>query len=265
MNVLVQNNPTADVLMVSMRSMGYTFESAVADIIDNSITAESNQIKLFFPIDPSDCYVAICDNGHGMSKEDLIDAMKYGSENKANERHSKDLGRFGLGLKSASLSQCRRLTVASKKDDIISAFIWDIDVISENKGWYMIECNSEQISQIKQISYLDDLDSGTIVLWEKFDFIKKSSGNVYAELSKYKDTTEKYLSLIFHRYLNKGNNEKISININNYSLTGLDPFLEDHPKTNIRRKVVIAIEDSNGTERNISVQPYILPFQKDLT
>ena len=113
MNNLRENKPTADILMMSMRAMGYSFESAVADIVDNSISAEAKRISIRF---------AICDDGHGMSSEELFDAMKYGSEQKRTGRSESDLGRFGLGLKSASLSQCRKLTVASKKDGHISAY-----------------------------------------------------------------------------------------------------------------------------------------------
>ena len=165
MNNLRENKPTADILMISMRAMGYSFESAVADIIDNSISASATNVFLKFPIDPMDCYIAICDDGYGMSKEELFDAMKYGSEQKRGQRAADDLGRFGLGLKAASLSQCRRLTVASKKDGIISAYIWDLDVILEKKDWYIIECSEYDISGIREISWLDNIDSGTVVVW----------------------------------------------------------------------------------------------------
>ena len=146
MENLRENRPTADILMTSMRAMGYSFESAISDIVDNSVSASARNIWLRFPVDPSDCYIAICDDGYGMNKEELFDAMKYGSEQKRGHRAADDLGRFGLGLKAASLSQCRRLTVASKKDGIVSAYIWDLDVVLEKKDWYMIECSSYGIS-----------------------------------------------------------------------------------------------------------------------
>ncbi len=265
MNNLCENKPTADVLMISMRAMGYSFESAIADIVDNSVSADAKNIWLSFPNDPMDCYIAICDDGYGMDKDELFDAMKYGSEKKREGRSSNDLGRFGLGLKSASLSQCRRLTVASKKDGNISAYIWDLDIITEKQDWYMVDCSPEQIKQIKRIDWLNNIDSGTVVVWEEFDFIKKSSGNVYSELSKLQESTSNYLSLIFHRYINRPSATKIAIKINNYELQGVDPFLENHPKTNVRRKIEIPVEDSNGIERIVSVQPYVLPFQKDLS
>ncbi len=265
MNNYLENNPSADILINSMRAMGYTFESAVADVIDNSVSVKANMIEIKFPVDPAECYVAICDNGKGMSREKLIEAMRYGSQVEGETRSEDDLGRFGLGLKAASLSQCRRLTVASKQDGEISALIWDLDVIGEKKGWYMVECTQEQISDIRFVSFLDDYESGTVVLWENFDLIEKSSGNVYAELNRLQDSTADYLSLIFHRYLNREGNAKVTIKVNNFTLKGLDPFLENHKKTNIRRRIEIPILDSKGIERYVSVQPYVLPFQKDLT
>lgn len=264
MDSYLENNPSADILMNSMRAMGYSFEAAIADVVDNSVAVKANTIQIKFPIDPSDCYVAICDNGAGMDRQKLIEAMKYGTEIEG-ERSTDDLGRFGLGLKAASLSQCRKLTVVSKKDGNMCAFSWDLDVVVDKKGWYMVECPADKIRDIKCVSFLDSYNTGTVVVWEEFDLIEKSSGNVYAELNRLQDVTANYLSLIFHRYLNRDSGNRISIKINNYELKGLDPFLENHKKTNIRRKIEIPVEDSNGAEQMITVQPYVLPFQKDLS
>lgn len=265
MSNLRENKPTADILMMSMRAMGYSFESAVADIIDNSISAESRQVVLRFAIDPSNLFVAICDDGHGMTSNELFDAMKYGSEQKRDGRSDTDLGRFGLGLKAASLSQCRKLTVASKKNGCVSAYIWDLDVVEEKKDWYIIECTEDQIAQIKSISWLDVVEHGTIVVWENFDLLEKSTGSVYSTLTRYQESLDQYLSLIFHRYLNRPKSTCVEISINNHKLSGLDPFLENHNKTNVRKRVQIPIMDSTGVERMVIVQPFVLPFQKDLT
>lgn len=265
MKNLKKNKPSADILMNSMRAMGYSFESAIADIIDNSVSAGAKSIQLRFPISPLECFVAICDDGCGMSREELFDAMKYGSEQKRDGRSDSDLGRFGLGLKAASLSQCRKLTVASKKNASVSAYVWDLDIIESEKDWYVIECSDQETKSIKFIDWLENVDSGTIVVWENFDLIEKSSGNIYAELNKYQESTASYLSLIFHRFLNKPGLNKLSIKVNNYELIGLDPFLENHNKTNIRRRIEIPVQDADGVERTVTVQPYVLPFQKDLS
>lgn len=124
---LTKNEPSAQELSNSMRCMGYSLESAIADIVDNSITAKATEIEIKFPVSPDEVCIAICDNGNGMTKEELFDAMKYGSTLKGKQRSEDDLGRFGMGLKSASHSQCRRLSVASKKNGNISAYVWDLD------------------------------------------------------------------------------------------------------------------------------------------
>ena len=260
-----ENEPTADVLMISMRAMGYSFESAVADIVDNSVAAGAKRIHIKFPIDPLDLYVAVCDDGCGMTSEELFNAMRYGSRRSDEERGPFDLGRFGLGMKSASLSQCRKLTVISKKSGKVSAFSWDLDIVEEKKEWLVAEYDAAQIEELRFVEWLEDKDSGTVVVWENFDIIEKSGGGVYSELTKYKDSVSNYLELIFHRFLNKTGDNQLEIMVNNYKLKGLDPFLENHNKTNIRRKVEIPIPDSKGVERYVVVQPFVLPFQKDLT
>lgn len=265
MSKLIENKPPADVLMISMRAMGYSFESAIADIIDNSISAHASEIAIYFPVTPSECFVAICDNGCGMNKTELFDAMKYGSEAKREGRANDDLGRFGLGLKAASLSQCRKLTVISKKDKEISAYIWDLDVIEERRDWYVVECEAKQISEMRFADYLDKYESGTVVFWEKFDMLEKTTGDIFGALNSHMEETSDYLSLIFHRFLNSKDKSAVRIKINNFQLQGFDPFLENHSKTNIRRKIKIMIPDSSGNDYVVSVQPYILPFQKDLS
>lgn len=260
-----ENKPTADVLMLSMRSMGYTFEAAIADIVDNSISAGASEIQIRFPVDPTDLFVAICDNGSGMNRDELFDAMKYGSSLKRGKRLKSDLGRFGLGLKSASLSQCRNLTVVSKKDGMLSAFTWNLDVVEEKKDWIILERDMKEIQSFKFIDYLYRKESGTIVIWEDFDIIKESSGNVYAELLEHQSETSDYLSLIFHRYLNKTGVNRLTIRINEYALKGLDPFLENHPKTTSRLPFPVIIKDKFGEEQKMTVQVFVLPFQKDLS
>ena len=267
---ILENRPTAEVLMVSMRAMGYSFEAAVADVIDNSISAAANRVHIGFPYSPADCFVTITDNGIGMTHDELFDAMKYGSLGKGAERSESDLGRFGLGLKAASLSQCRRLTVISKKDGMLSAMAWDLDEIEKNQDWTLIEYSSEDIVKLRHADLLDSLITGTVVIWENFDLIQKDigSGGIYSELQRLAEVTEDYLSLIYHRYLNKRPGEKaprLSIFINEHGINGLDPFLEQHKKTNQRRLIDIAVKDSNGVERHVLAQPYILPFQKDIS
>ena len=168
--------PDAPTLMWSTRAIGYTTPAAVADLIDNSVSANASRISIQF-MSGENCYVSILDDGNGMSKDELKIAMKYGSRNPLQERSTSDLGRFGLGLKTASLSQCKRLTVVSKKNDEISAYCWDLDHVLLAESWELLELEEEDILALPQIDALKQLSEGTIVLWDKLD--KIFAGEVY--------------------------------------------------------------------------------------
>jgi hypothetical protein len=257
------NVPRADALMGSMRSMGYSFESAIADVIDNSISANCSFVKLFFPKEITDkIAVGILDDGEGMPEDILFEAMRYGSGDAEIERDENDLGRFGLGMKSASLSQCRILTVASKFDNEISCFCWDFNYIKNTKDWIVKELSQEEIAQKTYIDNLKELDHGTLVIWEDFDILSKASdGLVFDSLKELELSVDNYLSLIFHRHINNG----LSIFVNNHKVKALDPFLETHKKTTTKKTRTIALKDSNNMERLIEIKPFILPFATDLS
>lgn len=259
------NIPQADFLMGAMRSMGYSFEAAIADIIDNSISANANNIQIKFPSNPTNCYVSILDDGSGMNRDTLFDAMKYGSNSCEQERAENDLGRFGLGMKAASLSQCKILTVVSKQNGVKSAYQWNYDIILDEKEWLVGELNVLEISMLPEIEELEMNNSGTLVIWQNFDILEKSSGDVYSSLKDFKVKIVDYLSLIFHRYLNGEAENKLNIKVNSLKIKGLDPFLEKHKKTNIRQEFNLAINDTKEIERYVIVQPYVLPYQKDLS
>lgn len=253
----ILNNPSPDVLMNSMRSIGYSFKTAVADIIDNSISAHANEIRIYTPIN-DDLFISFFDNGEGMVRDELLNAMKYGSDREC--YGVDDLGRFGLGLKSASLSQCRKLTVASKKDGVISAFRWDLDSVIETKRWDCLELENDEIKQLPMIKVLTEAEKGTLVVWQDFDIAyKKSNGHVRETLSEEVDEMEKHLSLVFHRFLSRSFNQ-IKIYINDDRIKGYDPFLEDHPKTDSQKPSIIKYENED-----IRIQQFILPHQNDLS
>ena len=106
--------PNASAMLESLRGLGYSPETALADTIDNSISAGATEVVLFFDWDGGNSSVAIVDNGRGMSPSELESAMHLGGTNPLVQRDSRDLGRFGLGMKTAAFSQCRRLTVLSR-------------------------------------------------------------------------------------------------------------------------------------------------------
>jgi hypothetical protein len=155
-------NPYAPILVESTRSLGHSFESALADIIDNSISKGAHQIDVNFQ--SADIpYLSVIDDACGMDETELISAMRYGSRNPLETRDENDLGRFGLGLKVASLSQCRILTVITKKNGKINAARWDLDYIIQKKDWVLISLDDDEIEKLQFIDLLKSRQSGTIV------------------------------------------------------------------------------------------------------
>lgn len=260
------NIPQADMLMGSMRSMGYSFESAIADVIDNSISANARTVRVFFPTSPLENQtVGILDDGVGMENEVLFEAMRYGSSSSEDIRKDNDLGRFGLGLKSASLSQCRILTVVSIFDDEISAYKWDYNYVKKTKNWTLLSLSKEDCSKLPYINYLKEQNCGTLVLWSDFDILSKANdGQVYNALDNLKEVVSSHMSLIFHRFMRRSKN-KIVMYVNNQKLKPLDPFLESHPKTTTLKEKTIAVNDSYGKEQHIHIKPFILPYLSDMS
>lgn len=262
------NPPSANILMNSMRSMGYSFEAAIADIVDNSISANASIIWIDFPVSSQkEPYVTVLDNGTGMSFDELLNAMKYGSQKDSYSEN--DLGRFGLGLKAASLSQCRKLTVASKQGNNINCLQWNLDVVIKNQSWDCIELSGEEYSELPGISKLKELQSGTLVIWQDFDEISKEYGSskpIFDVLSSYMDDAENHIRLVFHRFLNK-RVKPLKILINNREIVGLDPFLESsyNPKNDLKKESEFSVQYGDGKKAIVKMQACILPHQNDLT
>lgn len=251
--------PYAPTLIESTRAIGYSLEAAVADIIDNSIAAGASEVNLFFfPVDKE--YVAILDNGSGMDEKEITSAMQYGSKNPMDERSKEDLGRFGLGLKTASLSQCRILTVVTKKDGILLARRWDVDYVANTGKWTLLILDEDEILQLPHVEELLRYDSGTVVIWQNLDRLKAGEINFEQALGRKIDVVRAHLSLVYHRYLTgEVGVKKIEIQINNVKVEPIDPFLSS--------KSVQAMDDEILVVRgkHIEVRPYILPHISKMT
>lgn len=225
----IRSDPQASALMESTRSIGYNFNSAIADIIDNSIAAvPCNNIWIYSP--PNEIRVSILDDGHGMDPDTLQEAMRYGVDPN-NVREKTDLGRFGLGLKMASLSQCRQLSVVSKKNGIISACRWDLDYVISHNSWLLQILDYEDYSSLPQFDHLNELDSGTLVVWDKLDRLAGKSDNESEILRDYLEGSISYIGLYFHRFMDQSADSPISIYLNNRRIEPADPFLIHHPTT----------------------------------
>ncbi|MGO3792738.1 MAG: ATP-binding protein [Enterococcus gilvus] len=248
--------PNAASLIESMRSIGYSFETAIADIIDNSISAQATQIDIYYRQRNGQPYIQILDNGHGMNDFELLEAMRLGSKNPTEMRAKDDLGRFGLGLKSASFSQVRKLTVLSKKDEDIHSYQWDLDIVSETQNFNIRVLSNKEISRMPNIDYLLDKASGTVIQWEDFDRLTDSANDLTTELSRLMDKMIDHIALIFHRFLVK----KLKIFVNNERIIPKDPFLLNHLGTQERKSKKILIDGEV-----IMLHPYVLPHLSKLS
>lgn len=259
--------PDAPSMMWSTRAIGYTTEAAVADLIDNSITAGASKIEINYS-SYENGYISILDNGSGMFSSELIQAMKYGSTNPLEERSDLDLGRFGLGLKTASLSQCRQLTVASRKDGINSAYCWDLDhIMYEAKDWALLELDEEEIKELPQISKLEEQAEGTLVVWRKLDKICAGQEDKEEGLQTKILDVMKHLAMTFHRYLQGETGlKKLSIICNGNVLAPIDPFYTAKSTSMFSEPVHIKVKKNDTVyKETILITPYILPFPESLT
>ena len=259
--------PDAPTLMWSTRAIGYTTPAAVADLIDNSISANATNISIQF-VSGENCYISILDDGEGMSQDELKIAMKYGSSNPLQERSASDLGRFGLGLKTASLSQCKRLTVVSKKNGKTSAYCWDLDHVLFAESWELLELEQEDIMSLPQINTLTNLKEGTIVLWDKLDKIFAGDEDKEQGLLLRIKEVEEHLALTFHRYLQgEPGLKKISITSNGIPISPKDPFYIAKSDELPSEKIPVRYFSSKDTSSidNVTVTPYILPFSDTLS
>jgi hypothetical protein len=236
----------------SLRDIGYSFEVAVADLIDNSVTAKSSIIKILC-VSQKNLSFSLLDNGSGMSERELVEGMRMATKGPHAKRHKEDLGRFGLGLKTASFSQCRKLTVLSKKDGVLSARQWDLDYISKKNAWLLITPTN-----FKNFELYDELNaskSGTLICWEDIDRINKKdfSGSI--------ERLRKHLSLVFHRFLEKRQRfSPIKIYINNNKIIPFDPFNIDHPATQQAAAEKVVLFGST-----VNIQPFILPHHSKIS
>jgi len=242
-------------LIESMRDIGYSLETALADIIDNSITAKARSIRLLADTTSPDPSLAILDDGEGMMEDELLAAMRPGSRNPLEAREKDDLGRFGLGLKTASFSQCRMLTVASRRDGITCCARWNLDEVARTNQWLV-----EFLDDFAEVPWIDELgSSGTLVIWEALDRLVEGDGSDArsAFVSRIDDAAE-HLELVFHRYLaGERGISKVALFLNGRQLEPFDPFHSSHPATQAG-----PVEKIKSGGQEVEIQTFTLPHHK---
>ncbi|WP_199883763.1 ATP-binding protein [Anaerosinus massiliensis] len=250
----VELAPDAHLLLSSLRSVGYRPETAIADIVDNCITAGADMVKVNFIWNGRESKIIICDNGIGMDQEKLIKSMKIGSSSPKDYRAKNDLGRFGMGMKTAAFSMGKQLNVVTKINNQYSNACWDLSFIEKDASGLWKLLVSEET---KFADYLDDWDHGTAIVVEDLDHIipehgskaTKTKNNFYALI----DVVLKHLGLVFHRFIE---DESLKITINDVPVVAWNPFCLSNSATQELGEEVYC-ENS----KEVIIQPYTLPHK----
>ncbi|MCX5118565.1 ATP-binding protein [Micromonospora sp. NBC_00362] len=253
--------PPEPQLMESLRAVGYSLEAAVADLIDNSITAQANRVEIFFSAE-AEPYLAIVDDGTGMNADEARAAMCLAGTSAARSRRPDDLGRFGLGLKTASLSQCRELTVVTKREGVVTALRWDLDYLSRSRRWALLTLSEAEASNLPRYGEIKANPSGTLVVWRHLDRLPSASQTIFAKaFNEQMLSARAHLSLVFHRFLSgEDGKPKVTMELNGVRLRVVDPFLTAHRATQRGPAEYFAVAGAR-----IDVQPFTLPHISKLT
>ncbi len=247
--------PPAKSMITGLRCIGYNFSTALADIIDNSVSAGAKNIFVLSNPDAEEPYVAIFDDGCGMSLKELENAMTLGSDRENKEDKEIELGRFGLGLKSASFSQCLSLTVVSKNVNKVNAMRYDLKKIQELNLWILDILDNDEINKLSEVDRIFKEKSGTLVIWEKFDKIEEEAKSFKDSFISVIGLAKQHIEFVFHRFYNQ-----INIEFNGHRIEKRDPFLSDFSCIQKGRS-----QNINVLDHNIVVTPFVLPYANSLT
>lgn len=247
--------PDPSALIESMRAFGYSLPTAIADLVDNSITADARSVDIDLRWAGAESRITVLDDGHGMDGPHLSNAMRLGSRSPREHRAPNDLGRFGLGLKTAAFSQARSLTVASKHGgSSVEVRRWDLDHVATEGEWSLLLDAAPDSTQF--VAGLDALTSGSLVMLERLD---RLAGMVAADADgrdrflEHVREVEEHLAMVFHRFLT--DRKRLVIRVNGNQVQPWDPFLESHPATQQLVPESLPLDGSS-----IEVRPWVLPF-----
>ena len=242
--------PRAGDLAEALRAFGYDLPTALADLVDNSIAARARTVRIGYSSDPGSAWLAVVDDGRGMDPAELREAMRF-ARDPGSQRSAGDLGRFGLGLKTASLSQARKLTVLSRgPGGSLTGMTWDLDHVRQSRQWLVVSGTDQEALEIADA--LDFTHQGTVVLWRHTDRLGDGP-----ELRRRATDAGRELSLLFHRLMADG---RLSLHVGRRLLSPMDPYLRRNPLTQDR-----GFEDLEHDGHRIRVNPVVLPHPSRLS
>ncbi|MEY8524875.1 ATP-binding protein [Lachnospiraceae bacterium 38-10] len=256
-------------IMEGLRDTGYDFNTAVADIIDNSIAANASNVNILLQMDPAgEIFVYIADNGCGMNFDELKNAMKYGSAERNNRA---SLGKFGLGLKTASTAFCRCLSVISRDSDLIDRKVqWDLDYITTMGEWKLkqpeiLPDETDYLNETAQSS------TGTLVVWEKIDRLlndHKTQSAAKNALKKVERSLEFHIAMVYQRYLDKKDDRamNVTITLNGHEVEPWDPFCLKEENTSVLYEDELEIEMPGIDEISaLTIRAVLLPRRDEFS
>ena len=251
--------------MSSLRDIGYDLSSSVADLVDNSIDAGAATVRIDVCRKGEHSFIRVVDDGQGMTERVLDEAMRYGSRRRYEEQQ---LGKFGLGLKTASLSHCRRLSVATRSTarGPIRVRCWDLDHVRSRDAWELArllpsECPGYLIHPLRELG-----TPGTVVLWEKLDRILEystpSGAHAVKALELMSESIADHLAMVFHRFLSGDtwSGRRLEISVNGEPLHAWDPFARSEPATQMLAEQKLAVQMGDAAHP-VVVRPFVLPSQ----
>lgn len=261
--------PDPERVMEGLRDTGYNFNTALADIIDNSISAEATKIDINVNLNPKgEVSVYIVDNGTGMDEEGLQNAMRYGSKERTDPG---SLGKFGLGLKTGSTAFCRCLSVISRgvSDSVVRKVQWDLDYIAETNEWKLKRPDPTE-DEIEILNATTNGGTGTLVVWEKIDRllkIYKSKGSQKNALKRATDDLYFHIAMVYQRFIDKKDNRarNIDITLNGTRVDAWDPFCITEEDTEVLADEIVDVEMPDGRDSSFTVKAYLLPNSKNFS
>jgi len=260
--------PDPERVIVGLRDTGYEFDTAVADIVDNSIAANASKVQLFLAADfNGDIRLLIADDGEGMDRQGLINAMQYGSKVRPS---AASLGKYGLGLKTASTAFCKRLSVISRAEGDAPALMatWDLNHVAKVNKWSLLltdTCDEEALNLLDAIA---PGKSGTVVLWENVDRLIKDytnpTGSPAKKALQAKETALRHhLAMVYQRFLDPDDDrsQNVRIELNGKAVAPWDPF--QRGLAELVAEQVMPTQLSDGREATFTVRAYILPRREE--
>ena len=265
------NEPDPSRLIFGLRDTGYNVRTAAADIIDNSIAAKADRINVEIILRPDGRkLVYFGDNGEGMDAAGIHRAMRYGAPERDNPE---SLGKFGLGLKTASSSICLKFTLISRKSasQQLEKLAWDLDHVAKQRRWEMLQ---EPVTADERETF-EDLcgEHGTLVIWEKCDRILSKDYDAggtreQAAIKRLGETLSKHLALVYHRFLDKkdGRERNVEISVNQLPVAPWNPFYPERAEQVLPdKKQNLVVELPDGSEQVARIRAWILPHRSEMT